>query len=72
MASPPNHREYAITLKYGAKQKPFRFPANELVSYVIKKGAVELQVDRVDRSDLVLVHLGYSLPKDSILKVCTH
>ncbi len=67
-----NEREYAITLKYGAKQKPFRFSANELVSFVIKKGAVELQVSFDDRPHLVLVHMGYSLPHDSMLKVCTH
>ena len=61
--------EYAISIRYGAKNKPFRFSGNELVSFVIKKAASDLQISFDERPKLILVHMGTALPRDSSLKV---
>lgn len=61
--------QYALSIRYGDKNKPFYFSGNELVRDVVKKAASDLRISFDDREKLVLAHMGYELPGRATLKV---
>ena len=69
MATASDGGQYGISIRYGDKSKPFHFSGEQLVSFVIKKAASELQISFAERPKLILVYMGSPLPKDSTLNV---